>query len=40
MFRRLVPLLALAILAEILAVRSGREGGPLSLKSGRITVPG
>ena len=25
------------ILAEILAVRSGREGGPLSLKSGRIT---
>ena len=31
---------AVSILAEILAVRSGREGGPLSLKSGRITVPG
>jgi xanthine dehydrogenase accessory factor len=31
---------AVSILAEILAVRSGREGGPLSAKSGRITVPG
>ena len=31
---------AVSILAEILAVRSGREGGPLSLKRGRITVPG
>jgi xanthine dehydrogenase accessory factor len=31
---------AVSILAEILAVRSGREGGPLSQKSGRITVPG
>ena len=31
---------AASILAEMLAVRSGREGGPLSHKSGRITVPG
>jgi xanthine dehydrogenase accessory factor len=31
---------AVSILAEILAVRSGREGGPLSAKRGRITVPG
>jgi xanthine dehydrogenase accessory factor len=31
---------AVSILAEMLAVRSGREGGPLSARSGRITVPG